>query len=42
VAKGIVSAVDRNKPVVYLPWFWQGIMLIIRIIPEFLFKRVRL
>jgi decaprenylphospho-beta-D-erythro-pentofuranosid-2-ulose 2-reductase len=42
VAKGIVRAIDRNKSVVYLPWFWQGIMLVIRTIPEFLFRRIRL
>jgi decaprenylphospho-beta-D-erythro-pentofuranosid-2-ulose 2-reductase len=42
IARGIVNAIDRRRSVVYLPWFWRYIMLIIRCIPEFLFKRVQL
>lgn len=42
VAAGIVCAIDRRRDVVYLPWFWRGIMLIIRAIPERLFKRLSL
>lgn len=42
VAHGIVKAIDRRRSVVYLPWFWAGIMLIIRSIPEPVFKRIQL
>jgi decaprenylphospho-beta-D-erythro-pentofuranosid-2-ulose 2-reductase len=42
VAAGIVAAIDRGRDVVYLPWFWQVIMLIIRHIPERIFKRLSL
>ena len=42
IAKGIVHAADRGRSVVYLPWFWLPIMLIIRHIPEFVFKRIKL
>ncbi|RDJ00429.1 short-chain dehydrogenase [Dyella solisilvae] len=42
VAKGIVRAADRGRSVVYLPGFWLLIMLIIRHIPEFVFKRIKL
>jgi len=42
VAEGIVKAIDKKKNVVYLPWFWSIIMLIIRLIPEWLFKRLSL
>lgn len=42
VARGIIRAIDRRHNVVYLPWFWWGIMLIIRHVPEALFKRIRL
>jgi decaprenylphospho-beta-D-erythro-pentofuranosid-2-ulose 2-reductase len=42
IARGIVRAVDRRRDVVYLPGFWRGIMLVIRNIPEALFKRLRL
>ena len=42
VARGIVAAIDKRRDVVYLPWFWYGIMTIIRAIPERLFKRLSL
>ena len=42
VAAGIVSAVDKQKDVVYLPGFWALIMFVIRSIPERIFKRLSL
>jgi len=42
VAEGIVKAIDKQKDVVYLPGFWALIMLIIRLIPERIFKRLSL
>ena len=42
IAQGIVKAIDKGRSVVYLPWFWSLIMLIIRNVPEFVFRRVRL
>jgi len=42
VAAGIVQAIDRRRNIVYLPWFWRWIMLVIRHIPEPLFKRLKL
>jgi decaprenylphospho-beta-D-erythro-pentofuranosid-2-ulose 2-reductase len=42
VAAGIVRAIDRSAQVVYLPWFWRLIMLIIRAIPEGVFVRLKL
>jgi len=42
VAAAIVRAVDRGRNVVYLPWFWRWIMLVIRLIPEPLFRKIRL
>lgn len=42
VAAGIVAAVTRRRDVVYLPWFWAPIMLIVRHVPEAIFKRLRL
>ncbi len=41
-ARAIVRAIEKKKNVVYLPWFWRYIMLIIRHIPEFQFKRMRM
>ena len=42
IARGIVRAMDRGQGTVYLPAFWRPIMLIIRMIPERLFTRLRL
>lgn len=42
IARGIVSAIDNHKDVVYLPRFWRYLMLIIKGIPEQVFKRLRL
>jgi len=42
VAAGIVRAIDRCTPVVYLPPFWHAIMFIIRAIPEAIFVRLSL
>jgi short-subunit dehydrogenase len=42
IARGIHRAVTRPRNVVYLPSFWRLIMLIIRGIPESLFKRLSL
>ena len=42
IAAGIVRALDTGKSVVYLPWFWKYVMLIIRSIPEIIFKRLEL
>jgi short-subunit dehydrogenase len=42
IAKGIVKAMQKGKGEVYLPWFWWGIMLIIKHIPEAIFKRLSL
>ncbi len=42
VGQGIYEATMKKKDVVYLPWFWRPIMIIIRNIPESLFKRLSL
>jgi short-subunit dehydrogenase len=42
VAKDIVRGIERKKDVLYTPWFWWGIMLIIRNVPRFVFKRASL
>jgi short-subunit dehydrogenase len=42
VAKDIDRAIRRRRSKVYTPWFWRGIMAIIRNIPEAIFKRLKL
>jgi len=42
VAADILKAIDKRRSTLYTPWIWWGIMLVIRSIPEFLFKRLKL
>jgi len=42
VAEAIVTAIHKRKSLVYVPWFWRWIMVIIRAIPESIFKRLSL
>lgn len=42
VGERAVRAILKGKPVVYLPWFWRWIMLIIKSIPERIFMRLKL
>ena len=41
VARDIVRAMAKGKSVIYTPWWWRWIMLVIRLIPEALFVRLR-
>jgi decaprenylphospho-beta-D-erythro-pentofuranosid-2-ulose 2-reductase len=40
VARGIVKAIERRRDVVYLPPFWALIMLILRLVPRPIFKKL--
>jgi decaprenylphospho-beta-D-erythro-pentofuranosid-2-ulose 2-reductase len=42
VAESIVSAIDKRKDVLYVPFQWQPIMSVIRNIPERVFKKLNL
>lgn len=42
VADDMWKAVRRGRSMIYTPWFWRYIMLIIRMIPDFIFKRMKL
>jgi decaprenylphospho-beta-D-erythro-pentofuranosid-2-ulose 2-reductase len=42
VARSILRACDRRADEAYAPWFWWGIMAIIRSLPNALFKRSKL
>lgn len=42
VAADIRRAIEGSADVVYTRWFWSPIMAIIRAIPEFIFKRLKL
>jgi hypothetical protein len=40
VAKNIYNAQQKGKNVIYTKWIWRYIMLIIKMIPEWKFKRM--
>jgi len=42
VADTVYTAIQNKKNTVYVKWFWRWIMLIIKCIPEFMFKKMKL
>lgn len=42
VASRILRALDKKRNELYVPWFWRWIMLIIRHVPEPIFKRLKM
>lgn len=40
VARDVLKAIDRRKPVVYTPWPWRWVMLVIRHLPRAVMRRV--
>ncbi len=42
VAADIDKAIRKRKNVLYTPWFWRPIMAVIRTIPEFVFKKMKM
>ena len=42
VAADIEAAMERGAAMLYTPWFWRWIMLIIRSVPDAIFRRTRL
>jgi short-subunit dehydrogenase len=42
VARDIVRGIERGAATIYTPWWWRWIMLIIRLIPEAIFVRMKL
>ncbi|HXB08825.1 MAG TPA: SDR family oxidoreductase [Puia sp.] len=42
VASAVFKAVEKKKNIIYVKWFWRWIMLIIKTIPESLFKKLDL
>ncbi len=42
VAKDIVKGFKRRSSVIYTMWLWRYIMAVVRLIPEFIFKRLNM
>jgi short-subunit dehydrogenase len=41
-AADIAKAIRKGKAQAYTPWFWWGIMTIIKLIPDRIFKRMKM
>ncbi len=42
VARGILSAIEHRRDVVYVPWFWRWIMTLVCAIPGSRFKKMNM
>jgi decaprenylphospho-beta-D-erythro-pentofuranosid-2-ulose 2-reductase len=42
VARVIVAVAEKGGPVVYTPWFWRGIMFVVRNVPSAIFHKTQL
>jgi len=42
IAEDMDNAIEKGKGVLYTPWFWRYILLIIQHIPDFIFKKLSL
>jgi short-subunit dehydrogenase len=40
VARDVRTGIERGRAVVYAPWYWRGIMYVIRSMPDALFRRL--
>jgi short-subunit dehydrogenase len=40
VVPAVLSAIDRGTPVIYVPGIWRFVMLVIRMLPRFVMRRV--
>lgn len=41
-AKAIIHAIDKRKNKIYITWTWRYLMMIIRMIPESIFKKMKM
>ena len=42
ITKDILNSIKKGKSIIYTKWFWKWIMLIIKLIPERIFKKLRM
>jgi NAD(P)-dependent dehydrogenase (short-subunit alcohol dehydrogenase family) len=40
VAAQVIRAIDRGSPLVYAPWPWRFVMMVIRSLPRFVMRRI--
>ena len=42
ISKDILNSIKKGKSIIYTKWFWKWIMLITKLIPERIFKKLRM
>jgi len=42
VGKRIANSISKSNDILYIPWFWRYIMLIVKLIPESIFKHLKI
>jgi len=42
ISNDIINSIKKGKTIIYSKWFWKWIMLIIKLIPETIFKKLKL
>ena len=42
ISNDIINSIKKGKTIIYSKWFWKWIMLIIKMIPESIFKKLRI
>ena len=40
ISNDIINSIKKGKTIIYSKWFWEWIMLIIKFIPESIFKKL--
>jgi short-subunit dehydrogenase len=40
VARDVVRAIEKGKPVKYTPFMWALVMMVIRLLPRFIMRRI--
>lgn len=41
VSRSIANAIERRRKVLYTPWYWRCIMLVVRMLPESVFMKIK-
>ena len=40
VAKDVIRAIDKGTPLIYTPFMWRWVMLVIRHLPRFVMRKI--
>jgi len=40
VARDVIAAIDRGRPLIYSPWIWRWVMAVIKRLPRAIMRRI--